>query len=337
MEKYNIIEFLEGELNLSPLASKSSSTGRQYIICGHKYFVSNRGFFRRFSDGKEGWGIVELSRIENLNVSHINLEKYKIYTQPADIDENSKKLPNIPKIAYFDIEEGKEQRYMNVAADLIFQKISNERGLNFNLIREFCLQNLYTSQQNDLKNKVEQNYLHSLFSAYSNENTMNLDIGNLCFRMTDENGETIGYEIRNLETKYKGNIGEKGLCWFSTTTNSNKFFLFESCFDLLAFREIHKANAEYQGIYISLSGQPGLGQIKMLNALTKKYENATIYSCFDNDEAGHSFANIVQNGVKNVTHEKIVPQNSKDWNEELNQQQKELNFKKDDNDYFFGL
>ena len=90
MEKYNIIEFLEGELDFSPIASKTSTTGKQYQINGHKYFVSNRGFFRRFSDGKEGWGIVELSRIENLNVSHINLEKYKIYTQPADIDENPK-------------------------------------------------------------------------------------------------------------------------------------------------------------------------------------------------------------------------------------------------------
>lgn len=201
MEKYNIIEFLEGELDFSPIASKTSTTGKQYQINGHKYFVSNRGFFRRFSDGKEGWGIVELSRIENLNVSHINLEKYKIYTQPADIDENSKKLPNIPKIAYFDIEEGKEQRYMNIAADLVFQKISHERGLNFQNVREFCLQNLHTLEQTTIKSKVEQNYLDCLFSAYSNENTMNLDIGNLYFKMTDESGETIGYEVRNLEKK----------------------------------------------------------------------------------------------------------------------------------------
>lgn len=333
MEKYNIIEFLERELNLSPISSKSSSTGRQYIIGGHKYFVSNRGFFRRFSDGKEGWGIVELARLENLNTTQINLEKYKIYTQPSQIQDD-KKLPNIPKIAYFEVEEGKEQRYMNVAADLIFQKISQERGLNFTLIREFCLQNLHTSTQNDLKNKVEQNYLHSLLASYSNENTMNLDIGNIYFKMTDENGETIGYEVRNLQTKYKGNIGEKGLCWFNYLTNSNKFFLFESVFDLLAFKELNKENTEYQGVYISLSGQPGLGQIRMLNSLVQKYNSPIVYSCFDSDEAGNSFVNLIQNGVKNVTHERITP-NKKDWNEELlNQQQKEL--KKDD-DYFFGL
>ena len=332
MEKYNIIEFLERELNLSPISSKSSSTGKQFIINGNKYFISHRGFFRRFSDGKEGWGIVELSRIENLNVSHVNLEKYKIYTQPSQIQDD-KKLPNIPKIAYFEVEEGKEQRYMNVAADLIFQKICNERGLNFSMTREFCLQNLHTSTQNDLKSKVEQNYLNSLFSAYQHKN-IDIDIGNIYFKMTDENGETIGYEVRNLDTKYKGNIGEKGLCWFSTTTNSNKFFLFESVFDLLAFREIHRENAEYQGIYISLSGQPGLGQIKMLNALIQKYENVTIYSCFDSDEAGNNFANLIQKGITTATHERITP-NKKDWNEELlNQQQKEL--KKDD-DYFFGL
>lgn len=330
MEKYNIIEFLEGELDFSPIASKSSSTGKQFIINGNKYFISHRGFFRRFSDGKEGWGIVELSRIENLNVSHVNLEKYKIYTQPSSIQTDDKKLPNVPKIAYFDIEEGKEQRYMNVAADLIFQKISTERGLNFSMTREFCLQNLHTLSQNDIKNKVEQNYLDCLFSAYEDKN-IDIDIGNLYFKMTNESGETIGYEVRNLETKYKGNIGEKGLCWFSTTTNSNKFFLFESCFDLIAFAEIHKENAEYQGIYISLSGQPGLGQIKMLNALIQKYEDVTIYSCFDNDEAGNNFANLIQKGITTATHERITP-NKKDWNEELlNQQQKEL--KKDD--YYF--
>ena len=335
MEKYNIIEFLERELNFSPIASKTSTTGKQYQINGHKYFVSNRGFFRRFSDQKEGWGIVELSRIENLNISSINLEKYKIYTQPSQIQDD-KKHPNIPKIAYFDIEEGKEQRYMNVVADLIFQKISHERGLNFQNVREFCLQNLHTLEQTTIKSKVEQNYLDCLFSVYQHKN-IDIDAGNLYFRATNENGETIGYEVRNLETKYKGNIGEKGLCWFSTSTNSNKFFLFESCFDLIAFAEIHKENAEYQGIYISLSGQPGLGQIKMLNALMRKYENATIYSCFDNDEAGNSFVNLIQNGV-NATHERIAPQNKKDWNEELllnQQQQKEL--KKDDDDYFFGL
>lgn len=336
MEKYNIIEFLEGELDFSPIASKSSSTGKQFIINGNKYFVSNRGFFRRFSDGKEGWGIVELSRIENLNVSHVNLEKYKIYTQPSSIQTDDKKLPNVPKIAYFDIEEGKEQRYMNIAADLIFQKISQERGLNFNLIREFCLQNLHTSTQNDLKNKVEQNYLDCLFSAYQHKN-IDIDVGNLCFKMTDENGEIVGYEIRNLDTKYKGNIGEKGLCWFLTSNRSNKFYLFESVFDLLAFKELNRENTEYQGIYISLSGQPGTNQIKTLNALIKKYENATVYSCFDNDEAGSNFADLIKKGITTVTHERIAPQNKKDWNEELifsHQQQKEL--KKDD-DYFFGL
>lgn len=336
MEKYNIIEFLEGELNLSPISSKSSSTGKQFIINGNKYFISHRGFFRRFSDGKEGWGIVELSRIENLNVSHVNLEKYKIYTQPSSIQTDDKKLPNVPKIAYFEVEEGKEQRYMNVAADLIFQKISTERGLNFQNVREFCLQNLHTLEQTTIKNKVEQNYLDCLFSAYSNENTMNLDIGNLYFKMTDESGETIGYEVRNLEKKYKGNIGEKGLCWFNYSTNSNKFFLFESIFDLIAFAEIHRENTENQGIYISLSGQPGTNQIKMLNSLVQKYENVTIYSCFDNDEAGNNFVNLIQKGIVNAKHERIMPQNSKDWNEELifSQQQKEL--KKDD-DYFLEM
>jgi 5S rRNA maturation endonuclease (ribonuclease M5) len=90
---------------------------------------------------------------------------------------------------------------------------------------------------------------------------------------------------------------------------SNNVYLFESVIDGLSFRTIYL----YDGIYIITNGNTLINKVKKL----KEIENTdNIYCCFDNDDKGKFFDEIIINdmGNKNI---KILKSINKDWNEDL--------------------
>jgi 5S rRNA maturation endonuclease (ribonuclease M5) len=107
--------------------------------------------------------------------------------------------------------------------------------------------------------------------------------------------------------------GNKGL-WGKKLGNSQDIYIFESVFDAMAFRELHKK----EGFYISTAGAISQKQIEYLKAIIKSAKSNNIYVCLDNDEAGNVLSDNITEQLKTL---KInihrYKSQSKDWNQDL--------------------
>lgn len=109
---------------------------------------------------------------------------------------------------------------------------------------------------------------------------------------------------------------------------------FESAIDLLSYADIHQEQLENEWL-VSMEGLKHTVVMETLNSCSrysKNHEDYHIHSvtfCVDNDEAGRTFADkyigkltiLDPNGNKDFTLD--VPENSKDWNDELKKQRQD--------------
>lgn len=132
-------------------------------------------------------------------------------------------------------------------------------------------------------------------------------------RMKNFDGYNIGFPYHNAETdrlsgyEIRGGAGFKSKASGTDSTNSfwraefikNKdykishVFLFESGFDAMAFYQINKARI--QNVNFALVSFGGAFSETPIEMLKKKYGNAILFDCFDNDLAGNVYsANLVR-------------------------------------------
>jgi hypothetical protein len=145
---------------------------------------------------------------------------------------------------------------------------------------------------------------------------------NAFFPMYDENGHCVGGERQGTTPKrFKGiSAGSKSGYGFNVKFSSNDTFdyalFFESAIDLISFIDYKQT---YEGkdldkcILISMAGLK-LNTIK--HTLKAFKDNLGVVLCVDNDPAGHSFKNEINQA--NITYIDRSPHNDfKDWNEQL--------------------
>lgn len=124
----------------------------------------------------------------------------------------------------------------------------------------------------------------------------NFDGYNIGFPYRNTEGEIAGYEIR-------GNKGFKAKA--AGTDCSNSFwsarfpagceplacanvYLFESCFDAIAFHELNRG--KLNGTSYALVSTGGSFTTSQIEAVMKQFSAARIWDCFDNDRAGNVYS-----------------------------------------------
>lgn len=96
-------------------------------------------------------------------------------------------------------------------------------------------------------------------------------------------------------------------------SNSDTVYLFESPIDAISYMDLNNNNYD---IFLSTNGDMMINKIK---TFVKKNNIKKIYTCFDNDEKGEIFHNIIVKDLYNFKKIKIFRRKSlyKDWNEDL--------------------
>lgn len=121
--------------------------------------------------------------------------------------------------------------------------------------------------------------------------------------------------IRNIYGKYKSCVGKPDFIIYKNTNEEIKdvnVYMFESPIDALSFMTLYP---NIKGIYISINGNMLINKI---NNLTILKECKILHLCFDNDEAGNEFCNIIiKSKIKEQSLIVIVKPKNKDFNEDL--------------------
>lgn len=137
--------------------------------------------------------------------------------------------------------------------------------------------------------------------------------GNAIFPHFDSEG-VCGLEIKNQGFTGFSKSGEKGL-WFAGAAKPQQIVFCESAIDCLSHYQLKPSD---KTMYVSTGGKMGPGAKQSLESLLENHKDAVIVVAFDNDKAGHEFAqdlcDMAQREIKRDAPE------LKDWNEQLQQE-----------------
>lgn len=135
--------------------------------------------------------------------------------------------------------------------------------------------------------------------------------GNAVFLHKDDSGKIIGAEIQgtNSEKRFKGVAkGTRDSVFSFQIGDPRKCYVFESAIDLLSFKQLANQEKIQNSVLVSMAGL----KPNSLKSIADK--GIKIYSCVDNDEAGHDFE--ISNGFPSCR--KVLVENGvKDFNELL--------------------
>lgn len=144
---------------------------------------------------------------------------------------------------------------------------------------------------------------------------------NLYFAMYDENSNTIGYEVKNID--YKANyMSKQGLAILGLDTMYVKnIVICESVIDALSFYELNKDKLHFTNtLLVSTSGTLTDKQMFILYTLLTKDKKRTLFVAFDNDKQGNEYTEKLKNYLsdKHIQNEiKIEKSVYKDFNDDL--------------------
>jgi hypothetical protein len=132
--------------------------------------------------------------------------------------------------------------------------------------------------------------------------------GNAVFRLHDETGREIGYELRGTGGRPFHSVhGDKGL-FFAGGTAARVAAFVESGIEALSYRALHK-----QGLAISATGNAIERPDRMARHLRER--GFRIVAAFNADRDGDRFAERFAQRLGDVQRER--PRHAKDWNEVL--------------------
>ena len=141
---------------------------------------------------------------------------------------------------------------------------------------------------------------------------------NVCFPNWDEKGFS-GFEKRNKNNfKSFSTGGDRGI-WFSKAKKTDKSIaIFESGIDALSYFQL-KDDGHTQ--YVSIGGQLGKTQSRLINKIVEKNQDKIIKLCFDNDEPGLKYiTSILETNKQSKNFQIDIPnEKGQDWNDILKQ------------------
>lgn len=121
--------------------------------------------------------------------------------------------------------------------------------------------------------------------------------------------------IRNINNSYKSCAGKPNFIIYKNTDKDIKdtnIYMFESPIDALSFMTLYP---NIKGIYISINGNMLINKIQDLEILRKC---KILHLCFDNDDAGSVFCNIIiDSKIKDKSLIVTIKPKNKDFNEDL--------------------
>lgn len=135
--------------------------------------------------------------------------------------------------------------------------------------------------------------------------------GNAVFVHKNEGGEIVGAEIQgtNSEKRFKGVAeGTRDSVFAIKIGEPKKCYVFESAIDLMSFKQIANQDKIQNSLLVSMAG------LKPNSLKSIAESGMKIYSCVDNDEAGHEFE--IANGLPSCR-KVLVDNGVKDYNELL--------------------
>lgn len=151
-----------------------------------------------------------------------------------------------------------------------------------------------------------------IVSQLAHEKLLYQDIrGNAVFVHKNDNGEIVGAEIQgtNSEKRYKGVAqGTSDSVFAMKIGEPKKCYVFESAIDLMSFKQIANQEKIKNSVLVSMAG------LKPNSLKSIAESGMKIYSCVDNDDAGHEFE--IANGLPSCR-KVLVDNGVKDYNELL--------------------
>ena len=139
---------------------------------------------------------------------------------------------------------------------------------------------------------------------------------NVCFPHYNKLGFS-GFEKKNKRFNGFSEGGKRGL-WFSNKPQEcNKIIICESAIDALSYYELKK---EKNAQYISIGGQLSYEQLDLIKVVLEKNKDKEIILAVDNDKQGEKYIEKIKEVAKEVKHDNVIvdiPENKKDWNDEL--------------------
>ena len=134
--------------------------------------------------------------------------------------------------------------------------------------------------------------------------------GNAVFVRRDETGNIVGAEVHGTNTfkRYKGIVGDGDNVVSFKIGEPNKVYVFESAIDMMSFKELANQDKIQNSLLVSMGGLKATALEEFQKAGMK------IYSCVDNDEAGHKFTS--EHNFSSC-HKALEETGTKDWNELL--------------------
>lgn len=149
-------------------------------------------------------------------------------------------------------------------------------------------------------------------SQLAHEKLLYQDVrGNAVFIHKNDNGEIVGAEIQgtNSEKRYKGVAqGTRDSVFAVKIGEPKKCYVFESAIDLMSFKQLANPEKIQNSLLVSMAGL----KPNSLKGIAEK--GIKIYSCVDNDEAGHEFE--IANGLPSCR-KVLIDNGVKDYNELL--------------------
>lgn len=134
--------------------------------------------------------------------------------------------------------------------------------------------------------------------------------GNAVFVRRDESGNIVGAEVHGTNTfkRYKGIVGDGDNVVSFRIGEPNKVYVFESAIDMMSFKELANQEKIQNSLLVSMGG------LKATALEEFQRTGMKIYSCVDNDEAGHKFTS--EHNFSSC-HKALEETGTKDWNELL--------------------
>lgn len=302
-KEIDLVEFFVA--NGGKVLERSSSNSYRIEWNGEKFLTSRNEnghwLFQGIDDESKRGSIIDLCNLmglKNLGEIRKKLRLYLNYSKPKE----EKTIQTQKKEVEVEVKEvnWKEKVRLLSLNEVVNHEVWKERGIDPHQLDMF-LKNVYTDER-----------------------------GNLCFPIVDQNGITIGYEVKGRKG-FKMNLGSKqGLTLIGENTLLNeKLVITESVYDALAYEQLMRPQPKrfYDCLYVSTSGQLTERQMEQIrNMVIHKRVGALkeVIIAFDNDEQGRKYAEKLKECFKDLGI-KIVEHYSqeKDWNDELKKQKQQ--------------
>jgi hypothetical protein len=286
----------------------------QYLI-DNKFDISNDGIRKKVK--KEKWHFT-INLNKNLFIDNNDKTKYGkgllnliIYLYNFNIKETILYIDN-----YLEDKKQNIHSFSFPSGQMVHQSENNISKLP-----------KYIKNQNDIlptkdENKIQnikkyliekRNICENIITEYINNNLIYSDIKNNCVFVNKTKTFSLSKGIGNY--KFNKCSGVPDFIKYDYGINSDTIYLFESPIDALSFININKESLN--GSYLSTNGDMMINKVG--NYIKEKCIK-NVYTCFDNDEAGDKFHDIIFNDIKKNNLNIIIIRKkpiNKDFNEDL--------------------